>query len=363
MDNSAVSISGLSNTSSGTHGVQFNISTVGFSTISFRFDVRGSGTTSKFWQVEYTTDRTAGPVVWTSAGLTAGGLLELPGTTNYKNDNAYAIDPAVGGAASNNPNFAVRVVAIFNPSTGSFSRNDSTGTAGTVSGGTMRFDMVKLSGTTAPSGYVADANDCDDSRADVNPAGIELCTNLAIDNDCDGSTAESEATDRTTYYADNDGDGYGATASTTLACSLPAGYASASGDCDDGSSSIRPGAAETCNGIDDDCDGSTDEGLTFLTYYTDADNDGFGSSSATGVSSCSPISGSVTNNGDCNDADGAVNPNATEVCDGIDNNCAGGIDEGVTITFYRDADNDTYGSASVTVTGCTAPAGYVSTSG
>jgi hypothetical protein len=64
-------------------------------------------------------------------------------------------------------------------------------------------------------------------------------------------------------------------------------------------------------GIDDDCDGSIDEGLTFLTYYVDADGDGYGDASATGVSSCSPIVGSVANNSDCNDNNAAINPAAT----------------------------------------------------
>ncbi|MBK9639426.1 MAG: putative metal-binding motif-containing protein [Bacteroidetes bacterium] len=122
------------------------------------------------------------------------------------------------------------------------------------------------------------------------------------------------------------------------------GYVANDLDCNDGNAAINPSANEVCDGIDNDCDGSTDEGLTFLTFYADADDDIYGDPS-TGVSSCNPIVGSVTNNGDCNDANAAINPSATEVCDGIDNDCDGSIDEGLTfLTYYVDADVDGYGA-------------------
>ncbi|MEY4118812.1 MAG: hypothetical protein RLZZ116_2140 [Planctomycetota bacterium] len=362
-DNSAVSITGLSNTSTGTHGVQFNISTVGYSALSFRLDVRGSSTTSKYWRVQYTTNRTASTPVWTSTGLTSDGLLELPGTTSFKNDNAYAIDPVLGADAANNPLFAIRVVAIFNPSTGAFSRNDSGGTAGTVSGGTMRFDMLTLNGRSVPSGYSANSTDCDDAVATVYPGAPELCSNLAVDNDCDGSTAESEATDRTTFYIDSDGDGRGLSSTSQTVCVQPTGYVANSNDCNDGNATIYTGAPELCDNLDNDCDTVVDDGIVFLNYYLDSDGDGYGASNATAVNSCSPVANSVTNNGDCNDSNAAIKPGATEVCDGVDNNCTGGIDEGVTSTFYADTDGDGYGNLASTTQACTAPNGYVANSG
>jgi hypothetical protein len=221
--------------------------------------------------------------------------------------------------------------------------------------------LVSQSACSQPVGYVLDATDCNDNNAAVNPAASEICN--GIDDDCDGLTddADPSISGQSTWYADVDGDGYGDLASSTLACNMPVGYVANSTDCNDANASINPGATEACNGIDDDCDGSIDEGLTFLTYYVDADGDGYGDASATGVSSCSPIVGSVANNSDCNDNNAAINPAALEVCDGIDNDCNGLTDDGLTfVTYYADADADSYGNPASSVSTCSgAPVGYV----
>ena len=135
----------------------------------------------------------------------------------------------------------------------------------------------------------------------------------------------------------------------------------AADDCDDTDAEVYPDAPERCNDADDDCDDEIDEGLA-VTFYPDADGDTYGDMNAP-VEDCSQPTGTVTNGEDCDDTAIAVNPAAVEVCDGIDNNCAGGVDEGVKTTFYRDADGDTYGNPSVTQDACSAPSGYVVTGG
>ncbi|MBK7094713.1 MAG: hypothetical protein IPH57_06610 [Saprospiraceae bacterium] len=95
------------------------------------------------------------------------------------------------------------------------------------------------------------------------PPTVEVCD--GVDNDCDGTIDEGVTT---TYYLDADGDGYGLASSPIQACSLPSGYAAVSGDCDDGNSSIKPGAIEVCDGVDNDCDGNINEQLTITSAQT-----------------------------------------------------------------------------------------------
>jgi hypothetical protein len=210
-----------------------------------------------------------------------------------------------------------------------------------------------------PAGYVADARDCDDLDSAVNPAATEICD--GVDNDCNGTADGPDATDRTTWYVDGDGDGYGNRAVYTINCTAPSGYVTDSTDCNDTTSLANPGAAEVCDTLDNDCDGSTDEGLT-STYYRDADGDGYGTST-TSTTSCSAPVGYVATAGDCNDTTAAAYPSAAEVCDSIDNDCDSSVDEGVTSTWYRDADGDGYGTTTTSTSSCLAPAGYVATSG
>ncbi|MBI4437441.1 putative metal-binding motif-containing protein [Candidatus Uhrbacteria bacterium] len=214
-----------------------------------------------------------------------------------------------------------------------------------------------------PAGYLADASDCDDTDAAVNPDGIEVCD--GADNDCDGVTDPDDSADAPTWYGDGDGDGYGLSTDTAVACSAPAGYVADATDCDDGNDPVNPGATEVCNEVDDDCDGTIDEGVE-TTFYGDWDGDGYGNAVIT-ESECEASAGYVADATDCNDRDKDVNPGATEVCDeGVDNDCSGVADDDDTATdastmseYYADADEDTYGDASVAELACEAPDGYV----
>ena len=95
---------------------------------------------------------------------------------------------------------------------------------------------------------------------------------------------------------------------------------------DDGDAAVHPGAAEVCNGVDDDCDALVDEGLTVRSYL-DADGDSYGDA-ATPVDACGVPAGYVLDSTDCDDSRADVFPGAPELCDGVDQDCDGVVDGG-----------------------------------
>ena len=107
------------------------------------------------------------------------------------------------------------------------------------------------------------------------------------------------------------------------------GFSENNGDCDDTNAQVYSGAEEICDGLDNDCDGLVDEDAGSI-FYQDSDGDGFGGS--TTIQSCTQPSGYVVQGGDCDDSDATINPNEVEVCDGIDNNCDGVVDGGLTLS-------------------------------
>lgn len=175
-----------------------------------------------------------------------------------------------------------------------------------------------------PGTYVETGDDCDDGAAAIHPGAPELCNDR--DDDCDGEI-DDNPTDAPLWYLDGDGDGFAGARLTLQACEAPPDSEAAPSDCDDSSAAINPNASEICNSLDDDCDGAIDEdAIDQQNYYADSDGDGYGDSPS--VFTCNAPAGYVADNGDCDEANVAINPGETDLCDGLDNDCSGSIDDG-----------------------------------
>ena len=236
----------------------------------------------------------------------------------------------------------------------------------------------------APADHVRDDTDCDDTASGVNPGATEICDADDTDEDCDSLADDDDSSvDASTYdefYADTDSDGFGDAASTLEACDLPSGYSADETDCDDTDGAIYPGATEVCDADDtdedcdtlaDDADPNVDSG-TFDEFYADTDGDGYGDPGNTLAACDLPASGYLTDDTDCDDTDGGVNPGATEICDAldVDEDCDtfaddddSSVDTGTYSTFYADSDGDGIGDDATTVSACDAPSGYEASSG
>ena len=133
-----------------------------------------------------------------------------------------------------------------------------------------------------------------------------------------------------TLYADLDGDGFGDPSSSLQACITELGYVSNADDCDDNNPSIHPGALEICNDLDDDCNGQVDDNAGPI-WYVDADGDGYGNAPEF-MQACLQPFGYVANSEDCDDGNSAVYPNATEIVNGLDDDCDGMIDDSTSVS-------------------------------
>ncbi len=211
-------------------------------------------------------------------------------------------------------------------------------------------------GCDRPDGWLATAGDCDDQEAAVHPGAGERCDDR--DQDCDDQIDEGLMQ---TWFADADGDGFGDPAATLSSCSAPLDAVADMADCDDSRALVFPGALELCNGLDDDCDDAVEEHAEdATTWFLDSDSDGYGSTSYPWLD-CDGGTGWVDQDGDCADDDAAVNPLATELCDGLDNDCDGATDDPTAVdpeTWYADADGDGFGDTTLTTLACDLPSGF-----
>jgi hypothetical protein len=117
--------------------------------------------------------------------------------------------------------------------------------------------------------------------------------------------------------ADNDGDGFDVTA-----------------DCDDGDPAVNPDADEVCDEIDNDCDGAidTEDDSLIPEWYVDFDGDAYGDEGRP-VTTCEEAEGIAPVGGDCDDTDADIHPGAPELCDEIDSNCDGVVDEDLCVSL------------------------------
>ncbi|MBI5369641.1 FG-GAP repeat protein [Candidatus Uhrbacteria bacterium] len=213
-----------------------------------------------------------------------------------------------------------------------------------------------VQGCKLEQGLSDKAGDCNDGNPKVHPGAAEVC-NL-IDDNCNDQVDEGFVS---RWYRDKDNDGYGNPNDHMDDCGKPNGYVDNALDCNDESSAVKPGAAEVCDdGIDQNCDGVTDNAEQATLQCVDADHDNAGNPLSC-VYACQALPNHVVNQSDCDDTNPSVGPAAPEVCgDGVDNNCNGVTDtDAVDTAWYRDQDNDGFGDPKVAQTACAPPQGFV----
>jgi hypothetical protein len=176
---------------------------------------------------------------------------------------------------------------------------------------------------TAPAGHSSTPTDCDDTDSGIRPGRLEACDGR--DQDCDGSIDEEPPAGPGSGYGDADGDGYGV-GPLLRSCEVdPTDLADVDGDCNDGDPYVSPGATETCDGRDEDCNDVVDDNaIGAVTRWRDLDGDGWGDAAAPVWVCGGETAGTSDAAGDCADFDPTRHPGRDEVWyDGVDQDCDG----------------------------------------
>jgi uncharacterized protein (TIGR03382 family) len=208
-------------------------------------------------------------------------------------------------------------VKLVSPSEATHTSPSSSGTADEVQF-VMHWAVPAGRGSANFDVYAVSANGNNSSNGDGAGAG-----RLSVTYGCPGVAA----------FVDHDGDGFGRDFDPTRVCEIGPGYSAKGGDCDDNNAEIFPGHKEVCNFADDNCDGQVNEGMPLVLVYRDADGDGYGAKTTTDTQMrCGTMGGYSVTHDDCNDEDRDIHPGAAEMCDGIDNDCNGRVDDGARAT-------------------------------
>ena len=279
--------------------------------------------------------------------LPAAALGKVTGiaTTNCDGCHGFTASPPVATVTAPAQSIAAGstvtlTVTVSGPmaNAGFFLTSNQVGTFTAASGTKLYTDGIGHSSPrAASSGLVTWQLDW---TAPATPGGAEFDLAVLAGNGNGGSSGDRPGRGRlslawgctpTVYRLDADGDGHGDPASDPYQrCGPSAGLAAAADDCNDAEARVFPGAIEACNGSDDNCNGSSDEGLSATTTWPDLDGDGFGDKNGVGQTGCATPK-RAANDTDCDDADALAFPGATEVCNQKDDDCDLQIDEGVQI--------------------------------
>lgn len=275
-----------------------------------------------------------------SAGQPSGGCAGCHGSGDY--DIAVSTSPQ-GFAPGQQVTVTVTItspggaiVGVFvDASTGSLSTISGQGLA-SINDGLTHTSPKNMSGGSASFAFQWDAPG--------SPGAVRFAVSTLVGNDNGSSSGDLAdfgnfdfvyGCEPFTYFRDADGDGYGQPNNTMINCvgTVPAGYGTQTGDCNDSNQDIFPGATEVCNTIDDDCNGVIDDDAIPLNLYADEDGDGYYSNAEfqMGVMKvgCVPADGYAGYPGDCQPNAAEINPGVAETCNLIDDNCDGRVDEKV----------------------------------
>ena len=155
-----------------------------------------------------------------------------------------------------------------------------------------------------------EAGDCDDGDINFSPDAVEYCDSL--DTNCNNQP-DDYALDASIYYLDSDWDGHGDPSNSISSCSRVLGYVTNANDCNDSEPLAWTGAGEYCDGVDNDCNGQTDEvnALDCDYYYVDGDLDGYGDVTAFQCQCAADSYFSANNDDDCFDSNPLAYPGAS----------------------------------------------------